>query len=386
MQRREFTRSLTAVGASLALSRPLWAGPNDPLDARQALIGCSLSLTGPVASRSQELRQGLEAGVNWVNSKGGVHGRELRLQALDDGYEAERATTNVRQLISDNNVAALISCTGTANNQSILPLVEQAQIPYIAPQSGAVSLRKADHRSVFHVRASYAEEARQMTQKLVDMGLTDLVIVYQNNTFGREIAPSMQAAVKSLNEGTAVALRQVVLQEGETAVGLAADQAMNPRPQAVILATAGDITVDLITSLRKISRKTPLATTSVALSGTNLRQLGDQAAGLALTMVVPDANHTSVVLTRDYQRAMRAAGHSEFPAISYEGYVNVRVLAEGLERAGKDLTRARLRTAIASIRGLDLGGLTVDYGANAPYVGSKYVRLGVLGPNGRFVG
>jgi hypothetical protein len=71
--------------------------------------------------------------------------------------------------------------------------------------------------------------------------------------------------------------------------------------------------------------------------------------------------------------------------VSYEGYVNVRVLTEGLERAGKDLTRARLRTAMASIRAFDMGGLTVDYSGGAPYVGSRFIQLGVLGANGRVV-
>ena len=64
---------------------------------------------------------------------------------------------------------------------------------------------------------------------------------------------------------------------------------------------------------------------------------------------------------------------------------NTRVLAEGLDRAGKDVNRARLRSALAGVRGLDLGGCGVDFGS-APYVGSHYVELGVLGASGRFVG
>ena len=54
------------------------------------------------------------------------------------------ASTAPTSLTKDRTVA-LISCMGTANNQRIMPLVDEAQIPYVAPQSGAVSLRKAEY-------------------------------------------------------------------------------------------------------------------------------------------------------------------------------------------------------------------------------------------------
>jgi branched-chain amino acid transport system substrate-binding protein len=60
-------------------------------------------------------------------------------------------------------------------------------------------------------------------------------------------------------------------------------------------------------------------------------------------------------------------------------------LAEGLERAGRDVSRAKLQTALASVRNLDLGGFIVNYQAS-PFVGSKFVDLGVLGSSGRFIG
>jgi ABC-type branched-subunit amino acid transport system substrate-binding protein len=42
--------------------------------------------------------------------------------------------------------------------------------------------------------------------------------------------------------------------------------------------------------------------------------------------------------------------------VGLEGYLNARVLVEGLERAGRDLTRARFISAIESIRDLPIGG------------------------------
>ena len=384
MQRRQFTQSLVAASTGLFLANASRAvGVQDPMDSKTVSIGCSLGLTGPLASLARELKQGLDAGLAQVNAKG-INGREIKLVALDDGYDAKRSEDNARKLIADANTVALISCMGTANNQRILPLVDEAQIPYVAPQSGATSLRKAEHRSVFHVRASYSDEAQRLTQKLFSMGITDLAIVYQDTVFGREFLADVTAALKST--GQTAAPKAFKLDAEGKGVESVVGQAVAAKPMAVLLGTAGDVTAALVNEFKKVSPSTPLAATSVALSGDNLRQLGGKASGLALSMVLPDSGRTSVALVREYQKAMRAAGFQDFSARSFEGYVNARVLAEGLERAGRELTRGKLRSALASLRSHDMGGMTVDFSSGAPYVGSRFVDLGILGANGRVVG
>ena len=78
-------------------------------------------------------------------------------------------------------------------------------------------------------------------------------------------------------------------------------KAVAAKPNAVLLGTAGDITATLVNEFKKVSPSTPLAATSVALSGDNLRQLGGKASGIALSMVLPDAARTSYAVVRDYQ-------------------------------------------------------------------------------------
>lgn len=378
MQRRQFTQSLVAASTGLLLATSSRAvGVQDPMDAKSVTIGCSIGMTGALASLGKELKQGLDAGIAQANAKG-IHGREVKLLALDDGYDAARSEDNVRKLIADANVVSLISCMGTANNQRILPLVDEAQIPYVAPQSGATSLRKAEYRSVFHVRASYADEAQRLTQKLVSMGMNDLAIVYQDTAFGREFLADVNKAMAAAKQPAPKAFKLDA--QGAQVPDVVAKAA------AVLLGTAGDVTATLVNEFKKVSSSTPLAATSVALSGDNLRQLGGKASGIALSMVLPDAARTSVAVVRDYQKAMRALGYQEFSARSFEGYVNARVLTEGLERAGRELTRAKLRSALAGIRSSDLGGLSIDYAGGAPYVGSRFLDLGVMGANGKFVG
>src|SRR3989338_4291932 len=354
MQRRQFTQSLVAASTGLLLATSSRAvGVQDPMDAKSVTIGCSLGTTGALASLGKELKQGLDAGIAQANAKG-IHGREIKLLALDDGYDAARSEDNVRKLIADANVVSLISC-----------------------------MRTAEYRSVFHVRASYADEAQRLTQKLVSMGMNDLAIVYQDTAFGREFLADVNKAMAAAKQPAPKAFK---LDAQGAQVPDVVGKAVAAKAAAVLLGTAGDVTATLVNEFKKVSSSTPLAATSVALSGDNLRQLGGKASGIALSMVLPDAARTSVAVVRDYQKAMRALGYQEFSARSFEGYVNARVLTEGLERAGRELTRAKLRSALAGIRSSDLGGLSIDYAGGARYVGSRFLDLGVMGANGKFVG
>ena len=77
MQRRQFTQSLVAASAGLLLANASRAvGVQDPMDAKTVSIGCSLGLSGALASLGKELKQGLDAGIAQANARG-VHGREL---------------------------------------------------------------------------------------------------------------------------------------------------------------------------------------------------------------------------------------------------------------------------------------------------------------------
>jgi ABC-type branched-subunit amino acid transport system substrate-binding protein len=70
---------------------------------------------------------------------------------------------------------------------------------------------------------------------------------------------------------------------------------------------------------------------------------------------------------------------------SLEGYINMRVMAEALQRSGRAADREKLRQAIAGIRNFDLGGFQIDYSGAGTRVGSRYVDLGILSGDGRIM-
>ena len=384
MQRRQFVTIAPRLAAGLAapaLVRNAFA-QDAGISSKSLTIGCSASLTGPLAGFGRDIKQGAEAALAQINARGGIHGRMVQLQILDDGYVPQRTTENVQQMISQGSAFALLSCVGTPNNAGILPMIEDAGIPYVAPFTGASSLRKGA-RNVFHVRASYTDEVRRLVQRLAGMGLKDIGVVYLDNAYGREM---LEDSTRFLAEQGLKPLVQVALATDGKNLSDVLAKVGQARPAAVLLATAGAVSVELVRGLKTNNPGVLMAGLSVTLTSEGLKQLGDAGSGLALTMVMPDPTRAKTALVRDYQAAMRARGIQEFNLGTLESYTNTRVLAEGLERAGADPTRSKLRTALTGIRNLDLGGLVIDYSGQAPYVGSRFVDMGVLNGAGRFVG
>ena len=384
MQRRQFFSlapgAVVAAAAAPAFLRNAFA-QEAGITGKTLTIGCSAALTGPLAGLGQDVKLGAEAALAHINSRGGINGRTLQFNIVDDAYVPQRTTDNIKQILSQGNTFALLSCVGTPNNTAILPLIEEAGVPYVAPITGASSLRKGA-RNVFHVRASYTDEVRRLVQRLAGTGLKSIGVVYLDNGYGREMLEDATRALAALNMKPAV---QVAVATDGKNLPQVLQAVAAARPSAVLLATAGTVSVGLVRGIKKESPGVLMAGLSVTLPSASLGQLGEDGSGLALSMIVPDPNRAKLQLVRDYQSAMRAQGHQEFTPGSLEAYVNTRVLAEGLERTGRDPLQVRLNAALAAIRNLNLGGFMVDYSGQTPFVGSRYLDLGVLGSAGRFV-
>jgi branched-chain amino acid transport system substrate-binding protein len=388
MQRRQifsFTAQVAAVSAlsaAPAFMRMARAQGPAGLSANSLVIGSSAALTGPLGGFGTEMKLGVDAAFAEANKKGGVHGRQLQFKLMDDAYVADRTVANVKSMVADGSAFALLSVMGTPNNIAAMPVMEQAAMPHLAPLTGATSLRRADARNTFHVRASYADETVRLVQQLVQMGIKSLAIVYLDNAFGKEVLADAQRVLKA--QGIAATATVALATDGKNMADVV-KATMDSKPAAVLLGTAGAASAGLVAALREASPRLPLAGLSVALTQDGVRKLGERASGIAMTMVFPDPYRARMEIVRQYQGAMRANGANDFGLGSLEAYINARVLIEGLQRSGRDVSRDKLRASLASMRKLELGGFDVDYQA-APFVASKFVDLGILTANGRMMG
>ena len=372
-----FLPSILASGSSLGLISH--ASAQNIRDKEAFIFSSTAALTGPLGSFGVNMKLGVDLAFAQINAKGGVHGRKMQYEVLDDAYIPARSVENAKKILGDSEVLGLIGCLGTANNAAITPLIEQTTIAHLAPLTGASSLRRPDLRNLFHVRASYTDETRRLVQNLVSMGITSLAVVYLDNPYGKEVLGDI---VSSLDAAGIKTVAQAALAVDGKNIDAVVSTVLSAKPSAVLLGTAGAASTGVVAAVRAASNTMPIASISAALTQGGIKQLGAAAKGVAVTMVFPDADRAKSPLVRDYQAATRAAGSEIFTSGALEGYVSGRLMSEAVLRAGRSANREKIRSALAGIRSYDLGGFAIDYG-NKPMVASKYVDLGVLNAEGK---
>ena len=379
LQPRLSRRTLLAGTAAVALPW-LQAGSANAQES-QIVLGQSTDLTGPLGELGSAMHQGAQAAFAAVNARGGIQGRSIVLNTLDDQYDVQKGLANVKQLMADPNTFALFNCMGTANVEAMLPLVLESGIPFFAPFTGA-QLSRVPQRNVFNIRASYAEEAEKLVQHLNTLGIKRIAIAYQANSFGKEVFNATQRSMAKLGlpDGPSA-----TVENNASDAATAAAKIAQAQPEAVLIGLAGKPAMEFVKSFRALRRGTSLYGLSVLGTSANIAALGADGVGMALTQVMPLPTNPVVPVSREFMQAWKAIGAKAEPShLALEGYINARVFCEALQRAGKNPTRASFIDATWSLRKLDLGGFEVhatEPGRNA----SRFVELTLVGRDGKYM-
>lgn len=368
---------LLATATLVACGTVLGAEPGVTPDT--ILIGQSAASTGPLAEFGRDMMNGTQAYLAEVNANGGVHGRQVKVVMLDDGYVPQRTVDNVKRLIEVDKVFLLYNVMGTPNNGAILPLIEQHRIPAIAPLTGADNVR--GNPLIFNVRASYANETAKMVEHMATVGVNRIGVAYQNNAFGKAGLASIESEMAK--RGLKVIVSASVENDASDAAK-AVQTIAKAEPVAVAVITAGKPSLEFIRGFNHARKGTPMYALSVLGSQSTVTALGEDGVGVAVAQVVPFPWNSTIPLVNEYQKAMAKAGHKELSFLSLEAYINIKVTVEALKRAGKNPTRERFVAAMESIRDVDLGGYYVDYSADRRQ-GSRYVELTMISRNGKFL-
>src|SRR4051812_30510743 len=79
----------------------------DGITKDRILIGQAAGFTGAVSGAVKEQSAGALAYIESVNASGGVHGRKVVIESIDDGFDSKKTPEVTRQLIEDKKVFAL---------------------------------------------------------------------------------------------------------------------------------------------------------------------------------------------------------------------------------------------------------------------------------------
>lgn len=380
MQRRDVLSTVGRVlGAATlgSLGLPARAQSSGVSD-NAIVLGQSAPFSGAAEQLGLQFYLGAQLYFEGVNAKGGIHGRKIEIQRLDDGYEPEKCAANTRQLISDG-VFALFGYIGTPTSLAALPLATAAKVPFFAPFTGAEALREPFNRYAIHVRASYFDETAAIVRQTTAVGIKKISVFYQNDAYGKTGLEGVTRALKALNLEPA---STGTVERNSVDVAKAVQDIMAQKPEAIVQISAYKSCAAFIRAARKAGYGGNFYNVSFVGTQALLDELGSDARGVAISQVMPFPYTPVTPISGEYLAAVRSKQGRAANYSGIEGFVAAKVFAEALNRAGRNVTRETFINAIQGMRNLDLGGFPVDFGPN-DHTGSKFVELTLLTEDGR---
>ena len=346
---------------------------------RTLKIGSSFDNSSVEKANGNGNFRGSSAYFNAINKTGGINGAKVELVIADDQFKPDVAKANALALQADKSILAMVNPLGTRQTTAIMEAVQDMAI--IGPNTGTSGLRKTSPPNLFWIRASYDAEVDKLIKTAVTLGMTRIGIVHPKDPLGNSVLAAFEKSMADAQLKPVV----VATTPGTTSAEVepAAQAIAKVQPQMVIMVLAG-VAPLFMKALRAAGGTSTVYGMSISASPANITAMGELGRGMGFALVVPSPFATKNDLVRRYQLDMAASGWTDYSTPTLEGYVNARVLGEGLRRAGSSVTRASLIAALDSITAFNMGGMTISFG-EGNRVGGSFVDVGVVGTGGRII-
>jgi len=316
-------------------------------------IGAFLSVTGPAAFLGDPEQKTLELYVEKINAGGGVLGRRLKLISYDSAGDAEKARTFVKRLIDEDKVDAIVGGSTTGETMAVIPLVEQAQVPFIS-LAGAVVIVEPVKKWVFKTPATDRMACEKIFQDLNARKISKIGLISGSGAFDK----SMRA------QCIAVAPKYGIEIVGDETYG-AQDTDMtaqltklrqNTQVQAVLNCGFGAGPAIVTKNFRQIGMSVPLYQSHGVASKEFIKLAGDAANGVRLpaaALLVADtlpANDPQKHVVLSYTHEYEARYHQDVSTFGGHAYDGLMLITQAMKNAGTT-DDAKVRDALEQIHG-----------------------------------
>ncbi|MDD4650474.1 MAG: ABC transporter substrate-binding protein [Desulfoplanes sp.] len=352
-----------------------------PAISKDIVLGMSAAFSGPSQDLGCKLYGGAMAYIRYINEQGGVAGNALKLLALDDGYNPEPTIANTIQFVEQNNVFCLFNYVGTPTVTRMLPLLTKYQarpLFLLFPFTGANALYEQLYRHrIFEFRTSYDAEIRALIDMFIKKRCSRFAILYQTDAYGRS---GWQSTVHTLKEHGMTLVAQASYPRGKLFQGNFHSEVSllkKHNPDVIICIAASQAAAGFIRDTRDLGLNVPIANISFVDPDTIASLLGtlqpkkrtNYLQNLINSQVVPFFSDPSLPAGREFMelnRLFQKQGmqttmfkacqtcYSPGP-ISFEGFLNAKILVELLKRMGASPRAQDLPEAFAKLEGLDIG-------------------------------
>src|SRR6266705_4171874 len=171
--------------------------------------------------------------------------------------------------------------TPTTPSVPAMPHVEKHRVPFVAPFTGAESMRKF-HPYVHNLRASYADELENIVDFYASTGIKRFSVLHYDDAVGKENLGAVETALikRGLKPVSISSVKRNQLELGDAVSGM-----IKSTPDVVTTTTLYRTTADSVKQAKSAGSGAQFAITSCVGASVLATELGQQGAGMLVAQV-----------------------------------------------------------------------------------------------------
>ena len=359
-------RALAALTAVAALAAGCGSNGGGSGGGDSIKLGAWYPLSGLQASSGTPQKVGASVYFDKLNADGGVNGKKVDFITEDNAFDPQQTIQIAREMVSRDQVDAIVATNGTATTEATFPFVlQQNKVPIFGTYGGSAAWYDPPRTGLFGTQTLYEDQARGAVQWALEDGVKNLLVVRDDpEAFANVSTVAQQEARKK----GAKAGEQVV-KIGTTDYAPIVNQVKAKAPDGVLLVLPPQEAAAYLNevALQGVKIKTygyaPAATEStIALAKKNAE--GFKAVSLTLPTNADDPG------VKEYRAAMaKYAPKAPLDLYSLASYSAAKAFGEILKTIKGSITKQSITAAILKAR-------DVKTGSAPPFSFSKDDHLG----------
>jgi branched-chain amino acid transport system substrate-binding protein len=359
--------AIAASGVLWAVSAgPAFAANDSGISDKEILVCAYQPETGNESSYFR-MGKGADAWFKHVNEAGGIGGRMINFEMVDDGYQPARTRVIVEQFIKRDKCFAIVAALGSAPTVAVIDYVTEGNMPLIGPGTGAQKVVTFPSKWVFPLYPSYEDEGRQLTHFASEVFKAKKVaVLYQNDPSGK----SHIAGIDSVKDKYGI---EVVAEKGydpkDIDVSSQVIAMKDANPDAVICSCAPEPAAKFYTERKRLGWNVPVVNVFFGKSPKVPELAGNDAVeGVYFSTIFRDFDSPAPQIKEAKEILAKYYPQEQPDPIHLWGFTGAQVFTEAMKRmteAGGDITRDRLVETLEGIKnwtGSVVPNITIDKG------------------------
>ena len=321
---------------------------------QEILIGYHGPMTGPASWVGLGGRDGALLAIDEINAGGGVNGRKIRMISYDDAAKPSEAEAVAKKMIESDKVFAILG--GGVSNVAIVVGDEahRAKVPYFNGTGASPKIIDAQSRWVFSGATIDVRDISQNEAVFIGeyLKVKKVAVMNASDEFSQSLADSV---IKAIKERYSIEVTtQQKYNPGDTDFSSQLLAVKQTNPEYILMFGLYVEAARAMRQSRELGIRTPFKGDTSMMNSGLLTVAGPAAEGLIVEYVPLYFNGNKVKDMVEFEARFK----KKFPTypvdrpnyVDVYNYGNMYALAEGMKRAGNDMTRKGLVEALETLK------------------------------------